>query len=191
MKQDLYEELTKRKNEGEILNWNLITKKELEELFRNHSDNTIAELYEVTAYQVKKQRNKWNIKQYNYAIQESLQTFLSEDKNKTLFENLNKSSKERLLSDRSKDILPIALTHYLFRNGPVEDMHTDGKLSQNDMKILNKFMVNRIAGLLETIDKGEWLKLELLFNFYSLFGKDWDKPVPDTDEIDALFSNKF
>lgn len=191
MKQDLYEELTKRKNEGEILNWNLITKKELEELFRNHSDNTIAELYEVTAYQVKKQRNKWNIKQYNYAIQESLQTFLSEDKNKTLFENLNKNSKERLLSDRSKDILPIALTHYLFRNGPVEDMHADGKLSQNDMKILNKFMVNRIAGLLETIDKGEWLKLELLFNFYSLFGKDWDKPVPDTDEIDALFSNKF
>ena len=191
MKQDLYEELTKRKNEGEILNWNLITKKELEELFRNHSDNTIAELYEVTAYQVKKQRNKWNIKQYNYAIQESLQAFLSEDKNKTLFENLNKSSKERLLSDRSKDILPIALTHYLFRNGPVEDMHADGKLSQNDMKILNKFMVNRIAGLLETIDKGEWLKLELLFNFYSLFGKDWDKPVPDTDEIDALFSNKF
>lgn len=191
MKQDLYEELTKRKNKGEILNWNLITKKELEELFRNHSDNTIAELYEVTAYQVKKQRNKWNIKQYNYAIQESLQEFLSEDKNKTLFENLNKSSKKRLLSDRSKDILPIALTHYLFRNGPVEDMHTDGKLSQNDMKILNKFMVNRIAGLLETIDKGEWLKLELLFNFYSLFGKDWDKPVPDTDEIDALFSNKF
>ena len=191
MKQDLYEELTKRKNKGEILNWNLITKKELEELFRNHSDNTIAELYEVTAYQVKKQRNKWNIKQYNYAIQESLQEFLSEDKNKTLFENLNKSSKERLLSDRSKDILPIVLTHYLFRNGPVEDMHADGKLSQNDMKILNKFMVNRIAGLLETIDKGEWLKLELLFNFYSLFGKNWDKPVPDTDEIDALFSNKF
>ena len=70
-------------------------------------------------------------------------------------------------------------------------MNADGKLSQNDMKILNKFMVNRIAGLLETIDKGEWLKLELLFNFYSLFGKDWDKPVPDTDEIDALFSNKF
>ncbi len=191
MKQDLYEELNKRKNEGEILNWNLITKKESEELFRNHSDNTIAELYGVTAYQVKKQRNKWNIKQYNYAIQESLREFLSENKNKTLFENLNKNSKERLLSDRSKDILPIALTHYLFRNGPVEDMHADGKLSQNDMKILNKFMVNRIAGLLEAIDKGEWLKLELLFNFYSLFGKDWDKPVPDTDEIDALFSNKF
>ena len=87
MKQDLYENLTKRKNEGEILNWNLITKKELEELFRNHSDNTIAELYGVTAYQVKKQRNKWNIKQYNYAIQESLQEFLSEDKNKTLEKN--------------------------------------------------------------------------------------------------------
>ena len=49
MKQDLYENLTKRKNEGEILNWNLITKKELEELFRKHRENKITELYRVTA----------------------------------------------------------------------------------------------------------------------------------------------
>lgn len=191
MKQDLYEKLVKRKNNGEILNWNLITKNELEELFSKYSDNAIAELYEVNAYEVKKKRNKWNIKQYNYTIQESLNDFLNKDKNKTLYENINKESKERLLRNIDKDVLPIALTHYLFRNGPVEDMHSAGKLSQSDMKTLNKYMVDRIAGLLETIDNGEWLKLELLFNFYSLFGKDWDKPNPDTDEIDALFSNKF
>ena len=59
------------------------------------------------------------------------------------------------------------------------------------MKTLNKFMVNRISGLLNTLNSGEWLKLELLLNFYSLFGKNWDKPVPDTDEIDTIYSNKF
>ena len=70
-------------------------------------------------------------------------------------------------------------------------MHSDGKLSQEDMKTLNKFMVNRISGLLNTIDKGEWLKLELLLNFYALYGRNWDKPVPDTDEIEMIYSNKF
>lgn len=96
-----------------------------------------------------------------------------------------------MLDKDNFDTISIALTHYLFRNRPVENMHSDGKLSQEDMKTLNKFMVNRIYGLLKTLDKGEWLKLELLLNFYSLFGKDWDKPVPDTDEIDTIYSNKF
>lgn len=41
-----------------------------------------------------------------------------------------------------------------------------------------------------TIDKGEWLKLELL-NFYALYGRNLDKPIPDTDEIEIIYSNKF
>lgn len=187
MEQNLYQELVERKNKGEKLEWNNITKEELEELFEEHTDNMIADLYDVSKSQVKSKREKWDIKLINY----TLKKFFSEDFNKSLFENLNQNSKERLLSKDNIDSISIALTHYLFRNGPVEDMHSDGKLSQEDMKTLNKFMVNRIAGLLKTLDKGEWLKLELLLNFYSLFGKDWDKPVPDTTEIDMMYSNKF
>ncbi len=96
-----------------------------------------------------------------------------------------------MLQEDNIDTISIALTHYLFRNGPVEDMHSDGELSQEDMKTLNKFMVNRIAGLLTTMNKEEWLKLELLLNFYRLFGGNLDKPVADTDEIDMLFSKEF
>ncbi len=187
MKQDLYEKLVERKNKGEKLVWNDIKKEELEELFEKRSDNMIAELYGVTTSQVKTKRKKWDIKLINYTIK----NFLNEDSNKILFENLKQGSKERLLKEDNIDIISIALTHYLFRNGPIEDMHSDGKLSQEDMKILNKFMVNRIAGLLKTINNGEWLKLELLLNCYSLFGKDWDKPIPDTDEIDTIFSSEF
>lgn len=70
----------------------------------------------------------------------------------------------------------------------MKNIHSKGKLSQEDMKTLNKFMVNRIAGLLETLNKGEWLKLELLLNYYSMFfGKNWDKPIPDIDEIDLKY----
>ena len=187
MEKDLYQKLVERKNKSEKLEWNDITKEELEELFEKNTDSMIANLYGISKSQVASKRKKWDIKLINYTIKK----FFSEDFNKNLLENLNQSSKDRLLNKDNFDTISIALTHYLFRNGPVEDMHSDGKLSQEDMKTLNKFMVNRISGLLKTLDKEEWLKLELLLNFYSLFGRNWDKPVPDTDEIDTIYLNKF
>lgn len=153
MKQDLYEELVERKKKGENLEWDNITKEELEELFEKNSDSI----------------------------------FLEDLSNRKLFESLNKSSKDRLLNENNIDKISIALAHYIFRNGPVEDMHSEGKLSQEDMKILNKFIVNRIAGLLKTINDGDWLKLELLLNYYRFFGNNWDKPIADTEEIDFSY----
>ncbi|WP_252254122.1 hypothetical protein [Clostridium sp. ZBS12] len=41
--------------------------------------------------------------------------------------------------------LSVTTVHSMFRNGPVEDMHADGKLSDNDMMNINKFLVNRMA----------------------------------------------
>lgn len=165
MKQDLYRKLIEIKNKGEKLIWDDITREELEELFEKNSDSMIAELYGVTKSQVKTKREKWDIKQINYVLKK----FFEEDFNKKLFENLNQSSKKRLLKKDNIDTISIALTHYLFRNGPIEDIHNEGKLSQQDMKILNKFIVNRIAGLLEIINKEEWLKLELLLDYYNRY----------------------
>ncbi len=60
------------------------------------------------------------------------------------------------------------------------------------MKTLNKFMVNRISGLLKTINDGDWLTLESLFNYYKRFGIDWDKPIPDTEEMNYFsYRNKI
>lgn len=70
-------------------------------------------------------------------------------------------------------------------------MHAEGKLSQEDMKILNKFIVNRIAGILETIKKDEWIKLGLLLKDYSFFGRGWDKPIPDTEELEYSYDKMF
>lgn len=47
--------------------------------------------------------------------------------------------------------LSIVTTHYVFRNGPVEDMHAQGKLSDNSIMILNKFIVNRLAYIFSLI----------------------------------------
>ncbi len=182
MGNQLYNKLSERKNSGEKLVWDEITREELEDLFEDIPDSMIAELYGVSKADVTKKRKKWNITMNNCIIKKVVEKFPDYDFSKVS----NNTSKAIMLSEDNIDNLSIALTHYLFRNGPVEDMHSEGKLSQEDMKTLNKFMVNRIAGLLETINKNEWGKLEKLFIFYSLYGKDWDKPVPDTEEIDFL-----
>ena len=183
MKEDLYEELIKRKNNGEKLDWDKVTKEELAELYKHYPDSTIAELYGINQSRVKSKRKKWSIKLDDRIIED----FFDKEENKELLKNLNKTSKERLLKKENINTIAIALTHYIFRNGPVEDMHSEGKLSQRDMKTLNKFMVNRIAGLLETMNKEEWLKLELLLNVYSMYGLSWDKPEADTNEINEIY----
>lgn len=71
--------------------------------------------------------------------------------NSELFEKLNLNSKERLLKRENIDPISKAITHFIFRNGPVEDIHANNQLSEKDMKMLNKYMVNRIAGLLTAI----------------------------------------
>ena len=53
------------------------------------------------------------------------------------------------------DMLSKGITQFAFRSGPVEEMHAKGKLTQKDMKTLNKFMTNRIAELLTTISNGD------------------------------------
>ncbi|MCM1370726.1 MAG: hypothetical protein NC181_02395 [Clostridium sp.] len=182
-----YEELKKQKEQGKKLSWDDISKEQLEELFINEKilNNMIAELYDINPERVRSKRRKWNITIYSSKY---IYKRYQENENQ-LFENLNTSSKERLLSEENIDWISKALTHYVFRNGPVEDIHAKGQLSQSDMKILNKYMVNKIAGLLKLMHDGEWLKIELMLNFLKCYGSEWDKAEYDTKDIDIIFKN--
>jgi len=64
-------------------------------------------------------------------------------------------------------------------------MHANNQLPEDDMKTLNKYMVNRIAGLLTAIANNNWLQLELLLAYHRLFGTDWDEAEPDMEEINS------
>ena len=147
----------------------------------------IADLYDVDANKVRYKRSKWDISIY------SSEYFykLFKDDNQDVFDMLDKESFDILKNKDNIDWISIALTHYLFRNGPVEDMHADGKLSQDDMKILNKYMVNRIAGLLKLANDNEWLKIRLMLSYFKLFGQDWDKPEYDTEDIEQIYNSNI
>ena len=67
------------------------------------------------------------------------------------------------------DMLSKAVTQFAFRSGPVEEMHSWGKLTQKDMKALNKYMANRISGLLTTISNGDISNVLKVLSFMPLF----------------------
>lgn len=81
------------------------------------------------------------------------------------------------------DMISKAITQFAFRSGPVEDMHARNKLTQKDMKALNKFMVNRIAGLFTAISKGDIVIVLRVLTFYASLSSDWDSCKPDIEEF--------
>ena len=123
---------------------------------------------------------------------EKISKFLEElEKYNDELKLLNEHSKERLCKEENIDYITKALTHYIFRNGPVEDMHANHQLSQEDMKTLNKYMVNKLAGLIKMIYDGEWMKIELLLNFFKRYGHDWDKAEIDISDFELIFKNEL
>jgi len=167
------------------LSWNDIDEEELRRLYYDEglSDNQIAELFKITRGKVAYKRKKFGISIRNQIYEEFIQ------QQGELFHKLNADSKGRLLSRENIDIAAKAITHFIFRNGPVEDMHSNNQLTQSDMKTLNKYMVNRIAGLLTAIADHKWLHLEALLSHYQLFGTEWDKVEPDMEEINSVLQD--
>lgn len=167
------------------LSWGSITEEELKHLYydKELSDRQIADLYQVSKGKVTYKRNKFGISIRNGIYEEFTQ------QHSEVFQELNGNAKKRLLKKENIDSISKAMTHYIFRNGPVEEMHANQQLSEEDMKKLNKYMVNRIAGVLTKIVDENWLQLEMLLHYYRYYGGKWDNAEPDMDEIDLLFKD--
>lgn len=87
------------------------------------------------------------------------------------------------LDFKTIDMLSKGVTQYAFRSGPIEKMHASNKLTQKDMKTLNKFMINRIAGLLQTVFNGDVEKALKVLTFYASLSTDGDTIKSDTEEF--------
>lgn len=177
------------------MEWEQVDKRELERLCyeENLADSVIADLFGVSRNEVKKKRKQYNIGMRQHSIEQAAaeipgladrqyQQAMAEMLSPGISEMLNQRAKERLLCPENMDALAKALTHYIFRNGPVENMHAEGKLSQKDMKTLNVYMVNHLAWVLTRAFEGNWSQLETLFGMLSLYGKDWDPADPQQVE---------
>lgn len=173
-----YEKLLEEKGNGTLFPFDEITREQLTELWvREHlPDSMIADLFGVPKSRVTKRRHAFELKMFGGGAQ-----YLEEH-----IEQRNALAKTALTSPGLRNRLAIGLTHYVFRNGPVEDMHADGKLDQEDMKTLNKFMADRIVSLLYLAEEGRWEDLYRLLNFCMLYGLDWDEPQIDLSDLEIL-----
>ncbi|MBS3975882.1 MAG: hypothetical protein KGZ75_04015 [Syntrophomonadaceae bacterium] len=164
------------------LSWNNVNEEELRRLYydKRLSDRQIADLFSITRGKVAYKRKKFGISIRKQICEEMI------EQRGDLFHKLNAESKERLLSRENIEIAAKAITHFAFRNGPVEDIHSNNQLTQGDMKTLNQYMVNRIAGLLTAIADHKWLHIEALLSHYKRYGTEWDKAEPDMEEINAV-----
>ena len=88
-----------------------------------------------------------------------------------------------MLNEETIDGISKAITQYAFRNGPIEEMHANNKLSQKDMKKLNEYMANRIAGLSTVLSKGDYDNVIEVLSFYASLSSDWNKVKPDVEEF--------
>jgi hypothetical protein len=99
----------------------------------------------------------------------------------------NDFARRALLENPDINVLAKAIAQYTFRSGVVENMHGEGKLSDADMKELNIFFSNRMAGILVKAFAGEWLQILLLFDFYRTLAAGWDRVEPDVREFELSF----
>ncbi|SLL37275.1 Uncharacterised protein [Mycobacteroides abscessus subsp. abscessus] len=107
---------------------------------------------------------------------------------------LNADIKEVMISNENITKISKAVVHFAFRNGPIEDMHADVKKNITDevMKKLNKYMVNRIAYIFTLILEDRWLEFNFLVEQLDfMFGKHWDEAILDDGGMRELFENEI
>ena len=167
----LYEQLQERKTHGEKLDIKTISREQLRQLFYDEqcSNGMLAELFDVTPSVVRYSRRKFGINFYDEAKNDYIQRYMP---------SISMINGQMLTSEKI-DRIAKAVTLYAFRNGPVEDLHAgkDSKLTDDDMKMLNKYMVNHIAYLLNLVNQNKWHELKEIIETYYPDAERWDKAV--------------
>lgn len=169
-------------------NWENVTYEELMELYveKNYIDAMVADLYGVTRSKVAYKRKKLGITRADIIYKR-----IMSGQDSQAFSDLQNLAKNDLVNT-DISIISRAIVHYAFRNGPVEIMHTEGKLSENDMMILNKYMNNKIATILTLLKNQDWLRLLVpIVSIHGSYGEKWDEPEICIEELDKIMKRKL
>ncbi|MBO1001840.1 hypothetical protein [Pseudogracilibacillus auburnensis] len=174
---NLYEKFVKKRKNNNLPTFEEITAEELEQLFITEmiSDNRIAELFDVKKSKVTYRRRKNGITIRKGIVDEVLNPESEKGS------HINTQVKEDFFISDNLDLISKAITHFAFRNGPIESMHAhpNNQLSDEDMKTLNKFMVDRLAYIFDLIINEKWLEFSVLINQLNMYGDNWDEAQPD------------
>ena len=165
-------------------NWKNITRDELLKIYVENDvcDSMVADMFGVTKSQVVSKRRKLNITQSDMVYEKYIK---GQEK-----ELLKSNKKQYILEELDIDTMSKAFVNYIFRFGPVEDMHSKGQLSQDDMKTLNKYMNDRIATLIYLFRNEDWNRLFDFFGAITKYNPKWDRAEILIEEIDKISGRK-
>lgn len=174
----VYEELIAMKAKGENLKLEVLSPRDLKTMFIDQeiTDSMIADLYGVKKSKIVYMRRKHGITIRNSILDDFLLGKIGDAK------KMNMKAKNAILTKENINMISKAVTHFAFRNGPIENMHAhpNNQLSETDMKTLNKFMVNRLAYIFTLIIEERWIEFDLLIrNTDMMYGNGWDEAEPD------------
>ena len=99
-------------------------------------------------------------------------------KEREMFTETIKSAIENM----TVDDLAKALAVTVYRNGVIEDYHAEGHLSDAEMKVVNKDVVNRIGQLLKWWKEENYLSVYNTLKFGLMCANGWDNPEYAVDD---------
>jgi len=81
---------------------------------------------------------------------------------------------KKMTETETRKLIARILTVHGYRNSPIEDIHASGRITDEEMKHLNKTILNQIYTLLMLIENGK------LFNSWwftnDSWWREWDEP---------------
>ena len=88
-------------------------------------------------------------------------------------------------SEMAKGLVALA-----FRNGPIEDIHAESRITQDEMRTLMKFAVDRVYWFIMQIQNeddcgDDSCVIEQLLLQADLYCRQWDEPSPYTPKLTA------
>lgn len=157
---ELYKRFKNKKDAGKKMKLDDLSPEELKILFIEESktDRMIADLFEVVPSKITYLRRKHGITLRNSAIEDFF------NPQSDISKNFNSEMKKVTLTSENITKISKALTHFAFRNGPIEDMHADSTkhITDRDMMTLNKYMVNRLAYVFKLLNEDKWAEFNFL-----------------------------
>lgn len=167
------------------MEWENVGRRALENMYYDQqlSDREIGEKFDVSKEQVKYRRKKYKVTFQGKMLKQFA------DNNEEVLKRLDEDAKGRMLDIKDTDEMAALLRIYAFRNGPLSGLYEEGRLSREEYKAIEDFTAGRLAGILDAVCKGEWLKLELLLKHYADNMRNLEPVVPDREELEIVFMN--
>lgn len=86
-----------------------------------------------------------------------------------------------------------ASTYFAFKNGPVKDLIKDGKISEEDLKVIQKYMDDHLAYIYTVLlEENNLKKFDLIINTMNKFYvNDTEEVAINDDGFDKFYDSLF